>query len=483
MFGSSKLKRLRDREERKAEKERNLLNLKQFPLPVFELSRQQQIKCRRCSPHTQDYETTYEEHLNPIDVLKDDRKSIFEYFDRAKKILSCVMRGLVVEPIQIKMLQFLQEQKSDVPLIFVMKSNNLELDYCIIQFILKKFDVKIPTQGNKLREALASGHNVIISDDSQFQEVFEITQSKSILWLPISIAYEVRNSALFKFTLYDILRKTACGYGLVKVTFHQPYKSEDFSMRNANFIRDHLYHDIILKAPVMSTDLTAFLLLTYFSKGGKIEEICEKLHEIRKKKSCSMDFAFEGENFDIIEHSLEILGEYITINKEGIIAPKGDKIGEFKDYARVLLHHFAFESAILSTAMHLKEIDPFVDYNKLMKCAENFFNQLIDKIPSKGCVDIYSLLIDAFENLSHSDVLKRHEIQYTEKERRAQKMAKYHQYDFDDDDYKGSYDDELETEEEELDPNNKVIINIDSEKEINFAENVVLLIQGVDNLV
>lgn len=492
MFASSKFRRTRNREDQKAEKQKNLLNLKQSALPAFEpRTRTQLSKCNNCNNECENYNINFEWLLEPVDVLREKSKGFFSRHAATKKILSCIMRALVVEPAQIKIIKFLQEQKPNIPVVLVMKSNNMELDLCLIKFIFENFDLKVPssaTNENDIKDLLTARKSILICEESQIQIAFDVTQEEErqheIYWLPISIAYEIQDSTPFSFTPYGISQKLKAGYGIVKVAFHVPYTNKDFFQRrnpHKKFVREHLHHDIVFKAPVMASSLIAFLLLTYFKNGGKIEEISMKLDEMRNKM-CFTDFAFEGEAVDIVNHTLDILKEFIHINKEGIITPREDKIEKLKDYAKVLIFHHALRSAILSIAIHLKSIDPFIDYQKMMNYAEDICVALGDKIPLKGCSSIHDQLIEAFDNLSINDLLKKPTVVYTEKEQRAQKLAKYFEDDDDDeyDDFVYSHDDKSEMEEEELDPNNQVIINIDKQEEINVLKGIILLIERND---
>lgn len=489
MLSSSKFRRIKDREERKAEKERNLLSLKQSTLQAFQpRARTQLLKCSNCNKGHENYNINFEWLLEPIDVLKENRKGFLGRYALVRKLLSFLLRALVVEPAQIKIIKHLQEHKMNVPIAFVMmKSNQMEFERILIKFIFDTFDLNAPKiilNENEIREALNTGKSIIIYADSQIQVVFDILKERNIFWIPVSIGYEIHDSNPFSFTPYGILQKAVTGCGLVKVAFHDPYTSDDFFERrnpSGKFIQDHLYHEIIFKAPVMAPNLIAFLLLTYHKKGGNIEEMSVKVDTIRKDM-CTIDFAFEGKAIDVVEHSLEILKAHIIIDNAGIITPKEDKIEELKDYARVLLYHHVLKSAILSCAALLKSIDPFIDFNKMMNYAADLFDELSEKIPFKVCASVEDQLNEAFDSLSISDLLKRPTITLTEKERRALKIAKYFEDD-DDDGYGNDYeyccdDDESDTEEEELDSNNQVIINIDEQEEIEVLKGIVLLFQG-----
>lgn len=481
MISSSKLKRIKDRENQKAEREKCLLSLKQTALPFFEpQTRAKNSKCKNCNEGKEHYGITFEWMLEPIDVLKIKR----DYFGT---ILSSIMTALIVHPAQLKTIKFLQESKPDHSIIFVMDTENVELSQSIVKFIMKSFNLKIPfsisgMSMEGIKESLAKHSNVIVSDETHLQaitESIEFGESRKVYWLPISIGYENFDSVPFKFSITNFIRKIRHGYGLVKVSFHEPYTYADFFQRrnfNDNFIRNHLYHDIVFKAPVMATHLVAFLLLTHFKDGGNVEEIVEKANELLKN-FCTIEFAFEGDTIDVVNYALKTFHDKISIDNEGLIKANENAFEEFLSQAKVLLYHHSLKSALVSYLTSRVDYNK-IDYYKMIDHASYVLDNL--KIPIKGCSTKEDQLIDAFDNLAINGLLKRPIIIYTENEQRAQRMAKY--LDVDEDDYEYSYndDDKSDSDEEEFDPNNQVIINIDKQNEINVLKDMILLIQGSD---
>lgn len=481
MISSSKLKRIKDRENIKAEREKCLLSLKHSALPFFEpQTRSKNSKCNNCSDKKEQYGITFEWMLEHVDVLKIKK-------GYRATILSSIMSSLLVHPAQLKTIKFLQESKPDHSIIFVMESENAELGQSIVKFIMKSFDLKIPhsiaagMSEDGIKESLAQNSSIIVSDETHLQAITEASQfgeSRKVYWAPISIGYENFDSVTFKFSTSSFIRKIRNGYGMVKVSFHEPYTYSDFFQRrnfDATFIRNHLYHDIVFKAPVMATNLVAFLLLTYFKDdGGKVEEIAEKANELQKN-FCTIEYAFEGDSIDVVNYALKIFHDKISIDNEGLIKANEDAFEEFLSQAKVLLYHHALKSALVS---YLEFVDyNKVDYYKMIDHALSVLDNL--KIPLKGCSSKGDQLIDAFDNLAINGLLERPIKIYTENEQRAQRMAKY--LDVDDYDYEESYnDDESDSDEDEFDPNNQVIINIDKQNEINVLKDMILLIQGSD---
>lgn len=487
MISSSKLKRIKNRENLKAEREKCLLSLKQSALPYFEpQTRAKNSKCNKCCEKMEHYGLTFEWMLEPIDVLK-----ITKDYLVTRPILSSIMTSLIVHPAELQTIKFLQESRPEHSIIFVMNSENMELGQSIVKFIMKSFDLKIPYSiydagMDNIKEALAHNSSIIVSDETHLHaitESIEFGESRKVYWLPISIGYENFDSIPFKFSLSNFIRKLRNGYGMVKVTFHEPYTYSDFFQRrsfNGKFLRNHLYHDIVFKAPVMATNLVAFLLLTYFKDaGGKVTEIAEKANELQKN-FCTIEFAFEGDAIDVVNYALKTFHSKISIDKEGFIKANEDAYEEFLSLAKVLLFHHALKAALVSY-LTLSRVDyNKVDYYKMIDHASNVVDKL--KIPFKGCSTKEDQLIDAFDNLAINGLMKRPIRIYTENEQRALRMAKYLDVDEDDDYEDGSYNDDesVSDEEEEFDPNNQVIINIDMENEINVLKDMILLIQGSD---
>lgn len=498
MFNPARLNRMKNNEIRKVERERNLMSLKQTTLPVLEAeySQNKDSKCGKCNQDKETYGMTYEWILEPVDVfdVESDKGFYgFNKYDRTRSMLSKIMSALIIHPAKIKMMQYLQQHNPDVPIIFILKSKDKKLDQEIINFILETYDIKRPETIDASNEAsiktlLSNNSNmmIFINDNSQLKMILKANdygKFKKVYLLPISINYEIQNTEMFKPVWSIIPRVFYHNYGRVQVSFHEPYTYEDISQwikkdntsedAMTEAIYDHILHDIVFKRSIMSTNILAYLLLTYFRKGGTLEEFSAKVDEIRGNYS-KIDFSFEGKAEDIIKYALKILDKKISINDQLIIRPLEEThiLIELWDYAETLLCHFALESAVILSAEHFKRIDDHIDYNRMLDLAVEFCEIIHFEIPfTKPCCDLREQLIDAFEILSRNDILSKPVAVYTENEMRARKIADYFDDLDDDEDYS---DDSID---EYLNPKNQITINLDKQKEINALKDILLPIQ------
>lgn len=460
MISSRKLKRLKDSETEKEERKRLLLNLKQSTLPVFESkSRNISSKCQICCYEKESYGITYEWLCEPIDVLQLKKFSIF----------SSIMSALIVHPAQLQMIKFLQQQSMSI--IFVMDSENVELSQSIIKCVMNCFNLKIPSDDLMKISSQQNSNILVSSNDSQFHAILNSTRfQENVHFLPISIAFEHVDKIPMSF-----IQKFVTGYGIVKISFHEPYKIQDFiSLRcqqqnsnNNNLILNHLLHDIVFKAPVMATNLVAFLLLTYFKRdGGKIEDFVKKADELQRT-FCTVDFAFEGDTIDVVNYALKYFRDKISIDKEGFIKAKDSAFNELRISSKTLLYHHAMKSALLSFLTDVDDYDR-IDYHAMMDHAIKVIEKMAQKIPFKLCSLIQTQLADAFDSLVIDELLRKHQTIYTETQVRAQRLAR-NMDGIDEDD-----EDEL-VKINEFDPDNQVIINNDKEWEINVVKDMISL--------
>jgi hypothetical protein len=468
---NSKLWRIKNRENDKQEKEKALLSLKQAALPVFEQnSRAKFQKCNKCTSAPQNYNITDEWLLEPVDVLK-NRNAFPEIFTH--KNLLAVMDALVVHPAAMKMIKYLQQESHENVLVFAMHSENYEINKKLIKYILDNFEYA--TSSNN---AYLPRKPIFISKECDYKALMEtyIKNEFHVFWVPVSIGCE--NPEPRKHLRYF----EKCKFGLVKVTFHEPYQIEDFKQEtDASFIYNHLFYDIIYKAPIMSTHLVAFLMLTHFRCGAKVEEIAMKIAEFQRN-SIFYDFAFEGTPTDIAEYALKMLNDKLSTDNEGRILVRESTIPKLVSLAKSLMYQNLLKSLIITAALQLEDEFPFIDYNLLMKYSNEIYENAkrIFTIPTKPCTNLEDQLIDAFDSLVIEDILSRKTIVYTENEMRAQKMAKYFDEENDDDD---DDDNDESSANDDLDPNNQVLINKNKQTEINVLRSVLeLLIIGSDTL-
>jgi len=499
MFDSAKLERMRGREIRKADKERNLLTLKRTSLPVIEADyiRTKDPKCSRCNKDKESYGLTFEWHLEPIDILDDD-KGFYELNSSTKRMLSKITNGIVIQPAKIKMIKYLQENKSEIPIVYVLKSKDRKLDEILLNFCLESYELEIALSTAGMDEISLENHlnshkSLMLFVDDEFQlknvlKCIDYGKLKEIYLMPVAINYEVQHSKEFKPPMLTILPKYFYeNYGIVKVNFNEPYTCSDLlqwikeddktekELAMVEAIKEHLLHDIVFKRPIFSTNILAYLLLTYFrTNGGTIEEIATRIDEIRNNATNSIDFSFDGDAMDVAKYAVTKLNNKIIINEDLMIKPKEDSatLIELWDYAETLICHFALQSVIILTAEHFKRIDSYVDYNKLIEHAKNLCEIIQLEVPLyKACSNLNEQLENAFDILSRKDLLtKPNVVTYTADEKRAQKIAE--QFDVSDDD-----DDEYGSKGSVMQAENKVTINTEMQQEINFLKDVILPIQ------
>ncbi|CAG9800145.1 unnamed protein product [Chironomus riparius] len=500
MFDSARLERMRCREIRKTDMERNLMTLKRTSLPVIEPDyiRIKDPKCNRCNKDKESYGLTYEWHLEPIDIMDDDKR--FSLWNSStKRMLSRVTNGIVVQPAKIKMIKYLQENKSEIPIVYVLKSKARKLDEILLNYCLQSSELKIALSTTGMDETSLENHlnshkslMLFIDDEFQLKNVLkciEYGKLKEIYMMPVSINYEIQHSKEFKPPMLTILPKCFYeNYGLVKVNFNEPYTcsdllqwiKEDDKTEEAMIeaIEGHLLHDIVFKRPIFSTNMLAYLLLTYFrTNGGTIEEIAKRIDEIRSNATNFIDFSFDGDALDVAKYAVTKLNNKIIINENLMIKPKEDSatLIELWDYAETLICHFTLQSVIILAAEHYKRVDSYVDYNKMIEHARELFEYLQLEVPLyRACSQLYEQLESAFDILSRRDLLtKPNVVTYTENEIRAQKIAEY----FEENDNVDEYDENDSLNGNSVNDENEVTINTEKQTEINFLKDVVLPIQ------
>lgn len=491
MFGDARLSCMRNREIKKKEKKQNLLTLKRATLPLIETDflRTKDTNCIQCNRSKETYGLSFEWHLEPIDVLGEKSFSGLG----KHRMFSIMTNGIIVQPAKIEMLKYLRDNKSEVPIIYVLKSRDRTFDEMLLTFILDTYDMKIAQSTNGMDEIsigkhLKSNENLIVHIDDELElssilKGVDYGETKEIYLLSVSIEYEIQHKDPFTVPKLNFLPKFFYkNYGRVKVNFNEPYTcrqlrqciqtaeaTEDFIYE---VIEGHLQHDIAFKRPVFATNIVAYLLLTYFRTiGGTVEDIAQRVDEIRK--STSIDFSFDGDSIDVVKYALTKLKDKVIINENLIIQPleKSSILSELQDYAATLICHFALQSILILSAEHLKRTDIYIDYYKMLDLAIDFCEILQYEIPFyKPCTTFHDQLSNAFGLLSRKDMIIRNVTTYTENEKRAQRIAEY----FDD---LNNSDDSDEYDEDEFNPENEVLINGDMQKELDFLKNVTLPIQ------
>lgn len=509
IINSGKLDRMKKKLLEEALRESQLLNLKTKPMPVLKpsLKRVKSPKCRKCNTGTDLFIAADDAYIEPIDALTMQIKSV-KYnkvlnnrigVNLLRNVLAGAMSALAIHPPQIKMLKGLQRNYPEMPLIFVVDHQCSQLDLLLINFVLLINDLKHPMivgiEPQHYSKGIAwavnalsllklsvdvsdhlKGHgNVIVSTDGEnFSKVLRACESTEAFLVPVSINAERIDE---NFTLKLFGNESL---GIVKLNFNEPYTFKDLmnsdtfnasslSMtENEAFIISHLKCDIEMKRPIMSTNAVAFFLLTAYRDGATVVELTNELDDFREKHS-RIDFAFEGESVDIVEHALEILGNSIHF-RDGFVKPNVKEILQLSSYAKPLTPHFALKSILVISALSVKKSEKFIDYNVLLKAAADLCDLLQCELPLiKPCDDINSQLSNAFDQLSLDGIMAKPAADVmTSNEQRARRLA----LEFEELEDSDSGDDGYQSRNTD----NEVTINIDKIKELNALKDVTMAI-------
>lgn len=503
MIGNpAKLDRMKKELAEKTLRESQLLSLKTTPLPIVKphLKRFRHSKCGKCNTKKgllNDFDDNY---IEPDDALTQTfncnkcSKGWKHWISVSvlRKLLLKAMTSLVFHPAQIKMLKNLQNNYQEVPLIFVVENQCTQFNLLLINFVLLTNGLKVPVIVSKESQEFTpavnyavnqlslmmsfednSDHlkkhgNVIVSLNN-FDNVLRISESNEAFLVPVSLNAEkmVENFSLKLFGNESL--------GIVKVNFSEPYSFKDFmepsvsktlsKADNEAFMKRHLESDIIVMRPVMSTNVVAFLMLTRFRDGATIQEIADKLDELRKEQ-LNIDFAFEGESLDIVEHALKFLGNLLGF-EDGNIKPNVCEIIQLSNYAKALAPHFSLKSILVISALGLKNREKFVDFNVLISTAVDLCDLLQCELKfMKPCDDISEQLNSAFNQLTLDGILTKPAAEISSNnEQRARWLA--YQYELEDCD---SDDDGYQSRN----TNNEVTINSVMTSELNFLKDVTM---------
>lgn len=512
---TSKLDRIRYRETQKTERERQFTFLKTKPLPMVKpsLTRAKDSKCGKCVVELRAFTKIDDWFMEPIDALtmKTYAKGWFNRmqlcFYSLRKILSYSMTSLVIHPAQIKMMKNIQLYHPEIPLVLVLKSKNPQWDLLLVNFVLYANDIKLTAVDKQLQDSqltlvdriqkemnfifldkdekigdaqiesqLQAKRNIFIllDDDDERNLQTVLASSTDVFFLPVSINSE-KIQKDFKLKMFD-----GNNLGIVKINFHEPYTIRDllrstemsFPLQRADSvmtISKHLHYDISMKRPVMSTNVVAFLLMTEFRDGASVTDLACKLDALRNI-NCSIDFAFEGDAEDIVQHAIDILSEHFIDTKKDHIKPKESSMVQLSEYASVLFPHFVMQSILIVSAQSLKRSEGFVDFNTLLTTSSALCELLQCEINfAKPCMDFVEQLRCAFELCSLQGIMHKPIVEpLTSNEQRAHRIARQFEEE-------GSPSDDDDDGYQSRNANNEVTIN-DEEmaKTIDALANVTL---------
>lgn len=488
---TAKLDRMQFRESQKNERERQLVALKNAAMPMVmpTMRRVMDAKCGKCNVDKKTFTKHEDFYLEPINALtmEVDTKGWKEWakITAFRKFLAMSMNALVFHPAQIKMLKSLQTEK--VPMMFVISSENFEVDAMLVNFVLWMNKVEIPLAfvSKKMREIPVIGE--ILDDfNSKVQEDVKEVQNQLITLesfekgltggensqklphdvhlLPITINYEKLSSNS------SLKWRSSEKFGIVKLNFHEPYtiddilktnRIDDLSLAQTKSIIDHIKYDVAMKRPVMATNVVAFLLMTEFRDGSTVFDLARKLDKIRADLH-NIDFGFEGDAIDVVNHAIKIFGENLDKN----LKPKNFE--HLSSYAEVLTPHFALESVLVIAAQSLKRSEKFIDYDALISTATDLCELLQFNIPlTKPCESFELQLSFAFDRCSVRGIMSKPQTEpMTDNERAARRMAKHYESDTEDEFSDDGY--------QSRNPSNEVTLHDEMERELTSLKNVTM---------
>ncbi|XP_029045930.1 glycerol-3-phosphate acyltransferase 1, mitochondrial isoform X1 [Osmia bicornis bicornis] len=202
-------------------------------------------------------------------------------------------------------------------------------------------------------------------------------------------------------------------------------------------IARHVVHDCACSMPIMSTNVVAFLLLNKFRDGCTLDKLVEAFRIIRQDlESRHHDIAFCGENIDIINHALDILGpglvkqqrQEITeavsgqpVKSNNVIAIRPvsilPNVIELSYYSNTMLACYVMDSIVVTALyaeLHSQINDPVaiaennitVSQNRLiqnsLKLCDIFKYEFIF---CKPCQELEHIITETIQNLSHTEII------------------------------------------------------------------------------
>lgn len=238
-------------------------------------------------------------------------------------------------------------------------------------------------------------------------------------------------------------------------------------------IARHVVYDCAKATSVMTTNALAFLLLNRFRDGAPLTILTEALDELRSYLNyTSRDLGFTGASEDVVKYAADLLGPgLVTKEKRGaqlFIKPVTmiPNVIELAYYSNSLVPHFALDSIVITAASLLKRQaeqrlreqqqsteDVSIGQRELFSTCLEFCDLLMyEFILSKPCQSLAELLEKCFDNLRHMGLLLKPEVEFTEEQQKARRLAAHLELDelndgsYSEDDY---YDNHAEQDDEE----------------------------------
>ncbi|XP_050594328.1 glycerol-3-phosphate acyltransferase 1, mitochondrial isoform X3 [Bombus affinis] len=217
----------------------------------------------------------------------------------------------------------------------------------------------------------------------------------------------------------------------------------------------HVVYNCSDAMPIMSTNVVAFILLYIFRDGCTLDELVEAFDFIRHQlESHTKNIAFCGENIDIINHALDILGpDLVKLQNQEIIETADSQLTqsnfvtvirpmsflpnviELSYYSNTVVTCFAVDSIVVTAlyAIQSQMNDPIalaqnniivsqdLLVEKSLKLCDIFKYEFIF---CKPCQELERVIIDTVVNLSHKEIIILQEESYLEEELWSKRFAK-----------------------------------------------------------
>lgn len=218
----------------------------------------------------------------------------------------------------------------------------------------------------------------------------------------------------------------------------------------------HVVYNCSDAMPIMSTNVVAFILLYIFRDGCTLDELVGAFDFIRHQlESRTKNIAFCGENIDIINHALDILGpDLVKLQNQEIIETADSQLTqsnfitvirpmsflpnviELSYYSNTVVTCFAVDSIVVtalyaelqsqindSTALVQNNIIVSQDIlvEKSLKLCDIFKYEFIF---CKPCQELERVIIDTVVSLSHKEIIILQEESYLEEELWSKRFAK-----------------------------------------------------------
>ncbi|XP_053682583.1 glycerol-3-phosphate acyltransferase 1, mitochondrial isoform X2 [Sabethes cyaneus] len=209
-------------------------------------------------------------------------------------------------------------------------------------------------------------------------------------------------------------------------------------------IARHVVYDCAKATSVMTTNALAFLLLNRFRDGAPLSILTEALDELRNVLDMSSrDLGFTGTSEDVIKYAADLLGPGLVTKQQRstqlFIRPVTmvPNVIELAYYSNSLIPHFAMDSIMIISATLLlreaqqkcQELKQSVDnvsigQQKLFRTCREFCDILMyEFILSKPCQNLDTLLQDCFDKLCIQELLVQPQVEYTEEQLHARRIA------------------------------------------------------------